>query len=310
MANMYQEIDEIDQEDPLEPRWQRWAWPLGLFFLLCLATLFFLTQNKTPGAEIISDARKAELTSYRAAITEPSAAMRRARLTDFLTTYPNSDQSGSAKALLRVLSAGEADDWAALTEHIFNPKLSREEKLSALEIYEISWGASLLGGRGDDIAALREELSAEIKKFPSRKMKEEKTNVPDNIEDTKMVGGLKPVIMKTPVITPVIADVIELNTKTQAKIVPPKLRKPSHPSYPRKAYRAGISALVTVSLDIDEKGKVRQVTVIEVDAERYQKDFAKASRRAAKKSRYYPKTVKGRPVATGGHVKRYRFTPN
>lgn len=309
MANMYQDIDELDQEEFIEPRAPRWAWPVAVFVILCLGALFFLNQNKNPDAKINNEARKAELSSYRAAITEPSAAMRRARLTDFLTTFPKSDQSGSAKALLQVLSAGEADNWAALTEQIFNPDLSREEKLGALEIYEVSWGASLLGGRGEDITALREELSADIKKFPSRKMTEDKTSVPDTIEATEMVGGPRPFELKTPVIVPAMDDVVEIDPKS-AEIVPPKLRRPSHPSYPRKAYRGGVSALVTVSLDIDEKGKVQRVTVIEVEAKRYEKDFAKASRRAAKKSRYYPKTVKGRPVATRGHVKRYRFTPN
>lgn len=314
MANMYQEIDEIDQEDLTEPRVPLWVWPIAMVFVLCVSTLAYFAYHKPPSDDRIDEYIKAEQSSYRAAITEPSAAMRRARLTDFLTTYPQSGQTRSAKALLQVLSAGEAEDWATLTEQVFDPNLSRDEKLVSLETYEQSWGASLLGGRGDDITALREELSTDIKKFPSRKMTEDKTSVPETIDATEMVGGLQPVKAKAPPLAPIIKDVaeakIEIDLEPESKIVAPKLKKPSHPSYPRKAYREGISALVTVSLVINEKGKVKDVRVLDVKADRYQKDFAKASRRAAKKSRYYPKTVEGRPVATKGHVKRYRFTPN
>lgn len=314
MASMYQEIDEIDQEDLTETRVPLWVWPVTIVFALCVGTLAYLAYHKPPSDERIDEYLKAEQTSYRAAITEPSAAMRRARLTDFLTTYPRSSQARSATALLQVLSAGEAEDWAALTEQIFDPKLSRDEKLASLEVYETSWGASLLGGRGDDITALREELSAEIKKFPSRKMSEDKTSVPETVYAAEMVGGPKPVKAKKPPKAPVIKEVaetqIEIDLLPKSNIIAPKLKKPSHPSYPRKAYRDGVSALVTVSLVINEKGKVKDVRVLNVEADRYQKDFAKASRRAAKKSRYHPKTVEGRPVVTKGHVKRYRFTPN
>lgn len=311
---MYQEIDEIDQEELTKSRIPLWVWPAALLFVLTVGVLAYFAYHKPPSDDRIDEYLKAEQTSYRAAITEPSAAMRRARLTDFLSTYPRSGQARSAKALLQVLSAGEAEDWAALTQQVFDPDLSREEKLGFLDVYEESWGTSLLGGRGDDINALREELSAEIKKFPSRKMTEEKTSVPDTIEATEMVGGPRPAQVKAPPLAPVTKDVaeslIEIDMKPKSRIVAPKLKKPSHPSYPRKAYRDKISALVTVSLLINEKGKVKDVRVLSVESERYQKDFAKASRRAAKKSRYYPKTVEGRPVATKGHVKRYRFTPN
>jgi len=310
---MYQEIEDIDQEDLNETRFPRWimfAVVITMLVLLCL--LSFNSQSESSADPLIIEAQKTELTTYRTAISEPSAAMRRARLMDFISTHPDSDRTESANAMLRVLSAGEADDWATLTETVFNADLSREEKLAALQGYETSWGASLLGGRRDDITALRDELSAEIKKYPSRKMTEVKTSVPDDIEDTVMVGGLRPVIVKTkPIIEPILRndDVVKIAKTPKSNTAPPKLRKRSNPGYPRKAYRAGISALVTVSLDIDTKGKVKNVKVIEVDAEGYHKDFAKASRRAAKKSRYHPKTADGKAVHTTGHVKRYRFTP-
>jgi len=52
------------------------------------------------------------------------------------------------------------------------------------------------------------------------------------------------------------------------------------------------------------------IDVLSVEAERYEKDFVKAAKRAARRTSYYPKTVDGQPRAASGVVKRYKFDPD
>ncbi|XLW30440.1 energy transducer TonB [Litorimonas sp. RW-G-Af-16] len=87
----------------------------------------------------------------------------------------------------------------------------------------------------------------------------------------------------------------------------PRVRKNSTPRYPRSAYRRNISGVVTLSLNIDADGDVAMTELVSVQAERYEKDFVKAAERAARKTRFYPKTINGEKVPARGILKRYRF---
>jgi len=60
-------------------------------------------------------------------------------------------------------------------------------------------------------------------------------------------------------------------------------------------------------LSIDDKGEVKMTEVVSARAPRYRKDFIKAAERAALRTKYYPKKVDGKAIATGGVLKRYRF---
>jgi len=63
-------------------------------------------------------------------------------------------------------------------------------------------------------------------------------------------------------------------------------------------------------MDINEKGKVKEAKVIDIQAERYQKDFIKAARRAAKRTKFHPKTINGIAVPAKDVRKRYFFRSN
>jgi len=75
------------------------------------------------------------------------------------------------------------------------------------------------------------------------------------------------------------------------KVIDLEIRKSKRPEYPRRAYNRGIPAAVDVSYNVDTKGRVVLVRVINVDADRYSRDFERAAKRAARATRYYPKTV-------------------
>ena len=67
---------------------------------------------------------------------------------------------------------------------------------------------------------------------------------------------------------------------------------------------------MVVTMDINEKGKVEAVDTVSVQAERYEKEFRRASERAAKRTRFHPKTINGKAVPAKGVRKRYIFKVN
>ena len=90
-------------------------------------------------------------------------------------------------------------------------------------------------------------------------------------------------------------------------MVQPSVRRNSSPNYPRLARRKNIGAIVIVSMDINEEGKVESVDTTSVQAERYEKEFRRAAERAAKRTKFNPKTINGKAVPAKGVLKRYIF---
>ncbi len=308
---MYQSIDDPQEElDGLERGDKRLL--IWLFTAMCLALVFGIVYWTSPGppANPPQDVNlRAEQATYRKAISEIAAPMRRARLQDFVTTYPESRYLPSVEAQLDVINAHEAERWTEVTDIIFAPKTSREEKLATLDSFEAKWGGSLLGGREDEIRDLRQEIlqTKDTPKTPSRKLTDLKSPIPKTIPDNMLAGGPRPVapptIVQPPKPAPEPAKVAEL------EVIQPSIRRSVTPRYPRKAMRRGVKAIVTLKLNIDEKGKVAMTELVDIQAERYEKSFIKAAERAAMRTRFNPKTVGGVPQAATGVVKRYRFEP-
>jgi len=309
---VYQSIDDPQEDlDALERGDKRLL--IWLITALCLAMVFavvYWTSPGPPASKPLDDNQRAEQATYRKAISEIAAPMRRARLQDFMTTYPQSRYLNSVEAQLDVINEHEAGKWTEVTDFIFAPKTSRTEKLAALDIFEAEWGGSLLGGRDDEIRDLRDEILEieDVLKAPSRKLTDLKSPIPNTVPDTMLAGGPRPVappptIVLPPKPTPEPVRVAELD------IIHPKIRRSVTPRYPRKAMRKKVKAVVTLKLNIDEKGKVAMTELVDVQASRYEKSFIKAAERAAMRTRFHPKTVGGVPQASTGVIKRYRFEP-
>lgn len=309
---MYQSIDDPQEElDALERGDKRLL--IWVFATLCLGLVFAVVYWTSPGPPATTpqdDNLRAEQVTYRKAISEIAAPMRRARLQDFTMTYPESRYVSSVEAQLDVINAHEAQKWIEVTDIIFAPKTPREEKLATLNAFEAEWGGSLLGGRDDEMRELRKEIlqTEDVPKTPSRKLTDLKSPIPKTVPDTLLVGGPRPVAPPPTIIrprepTPPPARVVELD------IVQPKIRRSVTPRYPRKAMRRKVKAIVTLKLNIDEKGKVAMTELVDIKADRYEKSFIKAAERAAMRTRFHPKTVDGVPKAAIGVVKRYRFEP-
>lgn len=308
---MYQSIDDPQEElDALERGDKRIL--IWLFAALCLGLVFAIVYWTSPGPPVSpaqNEFRKAEQVTYRKAISESSAPMRRARLQDFITTYPESGYMRAVEAQLDVINAHESERWTEVTSIVFAPKTPREEKLAILDRFEAKWGGSLLGGRDDEIRELRQEIlqTEDMPKTPSRKLKDLKSPIPKNLPDTMLAGGPRPA---APPITSPVQPAPEPVKVAARDIVPPKTRREVKPRYPRKAMRRKVGAMVTLKLNIDEKGKVAMTELVSVEAERYSKDFVKAAERAAMRSRFHPQTIDGTPSPAVGVVKRYKFSPD
>jgi len=307
---VYQSIDDPQEDlDALERGDKRVA--IWVVSAICIAIIFGLVYWINTGSSSTppeSDIIRAEQATYRKAISELEAPMRRARLQDFMTTYPESQYLQSVEVQLDVINAHEAKQWNKVTDILFAPKISQEEKLIALDNFEVEWGGALLGGRDDEIKQLRADIQ-QIKSTadtPSRKLKNLKSPIPQTVPDRTLAGGPRPIAPTPSVIRPV-QPAPDSDKVVKLNIVQPKIRRSVTPRYPRKAMRRKVEAIVVLSLNVDEKGKVAMTELVSVRADRYQKDFIKAAERAAMRTRFHPKTINGQPRAASGIVKRYRF---
>lgn len=246
----------------------------------------------------------AQRSVYIAALTEPDAAVRRARLADFIETHPDSLRHRAAKAQLLVLNTAEARDWAKLSDVIFDVRASRPDKLYALEVYERQWDPSLLGGRADAVKRLRDELSAEAPDIPVRDEGIELGNISPS---ERMVGGGKGYPRPESGVDTSAVDTAPYPQSADI-ITPPELRREVQPRYPRRALNAGIEAVVELRLILDDRGRVEAVELMRADAPRYKEDFIEAAERAARRFRFEPREINGEPVPTPeGITKQFVF---
>ncbi len=315
---MYQSVDDIEEQD--EERSGKTVNRLKVLTMILLgltllgAIAIWSSENRRVVVESDDDA-KAVLKLYGKALTETSPALRRARLIDFINTYPDHDRIPAAKAQLEVINSAEAKDWAALTQVVYNTSTSEPVKLAALGLYEDIWGTQLLGGREADMEAVKLALGQEI---PVKTDDDEEdseiiepqdfTPPPDQfddaVSDTEMAGGI--VIVENAYIPPSI-PVETLPGTPNARIKGPTIRKNVKPRYPKRALRKDIEGIVVLSLNIDEDGEVRMAELVSARALKYRKDFVKAAERAAMRTKFHPKTVNGEAVPAMGVTKRYVF---
>jgi len=311
---MYQVIDDQDEEDIDQPTgWSILPFIIGgvlaLLVFFCV-WLFSPGQQSTPGQAVETPASRA---AYLVALSEPNPAVRRARLMDYQHTYPDSDRRYAIANQLDVINRVELGEWETLNRSIYSNTLKVEEKWSAMADYELNWNGSLLGGRGEELTALKQVLDTAkpIDDLPDRTLEPGKSPIPDNIPSDILAGAPPRMAVTFPIPQspppPPPAPKVE---EIKDVVVQPRVRKNASPSYPRSAKRRKIGAVVTVSMRINDEGKVKEAEVVEIEAERYQRDFMKAAIRAAKRTKFHPKTINGEPVPAQDIRKRYIFRSN
>jgi len=311
---MYQEIDDIDEDDALAPaRWSVLPYVIGGGLA---AAVFFGVWLFSPGQPIapgISVETPASRAAYLKALSETHPAVRRARLLDYQNAYPDTDRAGAIANQLDVINAAELRHWESLNKVIYDDSLPLETKRSEMLKYESHWYGEVLGGRGEDLIALKNKLdeTRAVDVLPDRRLEAGKSPIPETIPSDTLAGAPPQMAVTFPIYEPapppppppVVEEVKDI-------IVQPRVRRNVSPTYPRTAKRRKIGAIVTVSMNINEKGRVDNAEVVDVETDRYERDFAKASIRAAKRTRFHPKTVNGEPVPARDIRKRYIFKIN
>jgi TonB family protein len=307
---VYQSIDNDipDSDAPDTAAVKAWMWPavLAAAAVITLAAWLYGSSlgDAVGQADPIGPEPEARAT-YLRALSETDPALRRARLTDFLSQYPENPRDGAVRAQLDVLDAAADRNWQATLTTAYDPRFDITARRSAVAAYQRQWGR-YLGARDNEI----ETLLAEIETMPVGEDIPDRTLPRDpeayrGIPNDRLAGdryGIEPSIIFRP-----SSENRELSRELSGDIIGPRVRRNATPRYPRRAQRRGVEAIVTLSLTINARGRVETVELVEVEASRYADEFVKEAERAALRTRFDPRTVGGIPVETDGIRKRYRF---
>ena len=271
---------------------------IGLFFLL-FAFFMIASNTGSRGANANIGPTQAAL-SYQSLSDETHTGLRLARLDDFLAQYSDSAYSLSARSRRDALKVHEEKAWADLTDAFYDTEADEEIKTAAVKTYTDKWTPL---HRPEQLKALDQVLPNDA--VPNFNPNNRKSRFASGGNDKFLEGG--PVV-RIPTRRPVVTRPPEIERIARSRVVEPRIRgKARRPSYPSRAKRRRIEADVVLELDIDDKGRVRQTRVVSVSADRYAKDFVRAAERAARRTRFYPQTVAGKPVPMSGHLQKYAF---
>ena len=304
-------IDDQDDEELAPPP----GFTILPFFIgaVLAALVFFAVWLMSPGQQIAPGQTvetPASRATYLAALSERDPAVRRARLLDYQREHPDTDRGDAIESQLDVINTSELADWDDLVQAIYDERLPLEDKQTAFTDYEQRWNGRLMGGRGEDLEELRVILddTQAVDSLPDRSLEAGESPISDTIPSDVLAGAPPRMAVTFPIYEP--EPVAPPPPVRKDVIIQPSVRRNQSPNYPRSAKRRKIGAIVVVAMDIDEKGRVDSVEIIDIQAERYEKDFIRASERAAKRTRFNPKTINGQPVPATGVRKRYIFRSN
>ena len=315
---MYQSIDDTSPEAGSTNAQDRQSSRrlIILALLLCVLILVIAAMGSTRSDPVSQHSKDlaAQKQDYLAALAAPKPALRRARLMDLMQTYPLHERLSAIRAQLDVINAREAKDWAYLSDLFYDPDRDLVEKSIALDRYANLWGPALIGGRKDEVGFFRAALENAVPalaEFEDGTITDElpdfapspESPISETVPDEQMAGALREVPRGTyipPIRRPGFSSAEPVSTEL-------RIRRNVSPNYPSRAERRGIEAVVTLSLFVDDDGDVEMIDVISVSAPRYEKDFVRAAKRAARRTRFHPRRENGRNVPTPGVIKRYVF---
>lgn len=246
----------------------------------------------------------AEQAAFQTAMSESDPALKRARLMDYMSSYPESENILTVRSQLQELDGAEQSDWAALSYVVYDMTASQDKKLAAIDAYVAAWNPALLGGREAAVAQLRAKIERDAD-IPDRDIEIDPDAFPEGGDRDTMAGAdfdryetyIPPSALRPDGRDLDVDDVIRA----------PRLRRNAKPRYPRRALRNDVEGVVVLELFIDDRGRVEMTELVSVNAPRYKKDFVKAAERAALRLRFHPRTINGERVPTQGVEKRFRF---
>lgn len=274
------------------------AFVLFVLLLVAITALGFYLRARTisPQKPHGINTTEENHADYQRILGETHTGLRLARLSDFLEHTPSSQDTAAARIQHSVLQMHEQRAWAELSEAVYSLTANREEKINARDAYIERWGKLLRGPKLDTLP-----LTSPKQNVFENTSQDEKAEAP---KTARLAGGPKKIKRKAK----------KRKTRTEkvrrGPAVQARIRKSRKPIYPSRAHRRGIEAVIVLSLTIDERGRVTRVRTIDARANRYRSDFIRAAKRAARRTRFHPKTVNGKPVITKRFKRTYRFSIN
>lgn len=310
---MYQSIDSenLETETNTAPEAlsgaKRWLWPAiitGLAICVIVAGIVYVLHQPRGQVDPIGPDPSIRQ-AYLKALGETDPALRRARLTDYLNQYPESARVDAVNAQLAILDGAADRDWQATLTLAYDPRFDLESRRAAVEAYQRKWGR-YLGARDAEIEKLREDVET----LPTLDNRPDRTLPRDpeayrGIPDDRLAGGRFG--SEPRVIFRSSREMRNFPVPVTGDVIGPTVRREVTPRYPSRAERRGVEAMVTLSLTVDRRGRVSLVEVVDVEADRYERDFVRAAERAALRAQFDPRTVDGEPVEASNIIKRYRF---
>jgi len=270
------------------------------FVFVCIGIVMFAVRYD---AENLSFKPETPRQAYLRIIGEPHTGLRLARLHDFTENYALNDDTIRARTARDVLSGHEQRDWANLTQTLYSLRSTDQQNTKALTAYKSVWG---VWNRQADLPALLQATgvviisSSDMHYAPNSR----RSKFAAGKEGNKLAGD----IQNTDPQLNTIDSRDSLEIASNYDVQKARMRLAKRPKYPGKARRKGIEAVVVLSLFIDERGNVARTETVSVDAAKYRNSFVRASKRAAMASKFHPKTIGGKPVATSNYLRQYAFT--
>ncbi|MBL4870600.1 MAG: TonB family protein [Robiginitomaculum sp.] len=264
---------------------------IGFLILVCVAYMHYRAKTIAHNLTLNQQQHRA----YQNIITEMRTGVRLARWRDFVKQSPENPYTKAARFQISALNVHEKSAWAQYSETLYEVKSNAKDIALARALYISQWS---------DLNR-QEQLSIDMLDQPSKALSfKTAQSIYNKGGNTNTLSGgpqgrrvkIVPTLQNQKKSSRGLKSVIDVTVKTARK-----------PHYPRTAKRRGIGAIVILSLNIDARGRVVSTELISVKAKRYRGNFIRAAKRAAKSSRFTPKTVNGHPVSRDNYMRTYTF---
>ncbi|NNC36002.1 MAG: energy transducer TonB [Acidimicrobiales bacterium] len=272
---------------------------IGLLFLALALWLVFQNIGADSSGENVGPSEA--FLNYQDLSNEMHTGIRLARLEDFLAQYGGSSYVISARARQQALKVHEEKSWAKLTDAYYDPDADDDIKAVAIKAYTDIWTPLQ---RPEQLKSLTQVLPKDA--IVGLNTKPRRSRFASGGND-RFLEGAPMDRYPRPTQHPTMRGDAPERIAASRTVVPRIRGNARKPSYPRKAKRRRVEADVVLALDIDDRGRVARAHLVSVNARRYEDDFVKAAKNAARRTRYHPKTVNGRAVSTSGFVQKYAF---
>lgn len=235
----------------------------------------------------------------------PVKSIRLRALRNFTAAYPDSAYSERALESIEALSADEYQGWLTLSDVFYDAQADKEAKQEALESFAGEWDGGTYQEQLQTMRLQLEQTPAKRRTLNTERalagrQEAEVEAAPVRVDD--LAGAAPTVEIYQPA-----AVLPAAPPKPKIVIVDAQIERDRKPRYPSRALARGVEASVTVSMDINDEGRVKDARIIQAATGRYAREFGISALRAAKRTRFTPKTIDGVPAPTNGYTRKYTF---